>query len=111
MRTQIVEAAYPEPKRPRSLTGEQTPAHKAMLHAYELAFERMEKYRLVAYDACDRMYSDFPHIAKTPYAVYESVIESVDHRSDTTANARSALWGAGAETKGRAFKAALELVS
>ena len=112
MRQSIIEAAYPEPRRPRVLTiGDKSPAQKAMEHAYELSLARMQKYRLMAYDACDRLYSDFPHIAKTPYAAYQAVLEVVDHKSDTPANARNALWGEGSKLKQQAFKAALELVN
>lgn len=106
----VVLAAYPEPPRPRTLTGEMTPARERMLRAYDLTLERTKKYQLSAYNALDRLYDEFPAIARTPYAMVQCVAEVEDHRRNTAASSRSALFGSGQEAKTRALKAAQSLI-
>jgi phage/plasmid-like protein (TIGR03299 family) len=111
MRQAIVEAAYPEPLRPtRALTGVKTEHHQRMLRSYELMLEKTTRYRVAAYQETDKLYDEFPRIARTPYAVVQGVLAGEDHRRHTAANAHSALFGQGLDAKQRAYSKALEIV-
>ena len=76
---------------------------------YEKRQARVDRIKANAMERLDVFNQEFPHIAQTPWAVYNAVVETEDYRrgwdsSDTM------IFGSRAEAKIRAFQAGLALV-
>lgn len=120
----IMLKAYPNASRPSRLkltngiTADEVPAHvwtqilkdrESKRDEYEKRQARVDRIKANAMERLDIFNQEFPHIAQTPWAVYNAVVETEDYRrgwdtSDTM------LFGSRAEAKVRAFQAGLALV-
>lgn len=120
----IILKAYPNASRPARLklsdgiNADEVPAHvwtkiltdrEAKKDEYEKRQARVDRIKANANERLDIFNQEFPHLARTPWAVYNAVVETEDYRrgwdtSDTM------LFGSRAEAKVRAFKAGLAMV-
>lgn len=119
----ILEYVYPMPKVPRkmemlegleerdiailgALYDEATKAQAT----YEYYCNYAQVRRDAAVDLFERMGQDNPEVAGTAWAAYNAVVESADFRNGPDSMYVSALFGARAQEKRRAFAAALNYV-
>ena len=120
----IMLKAYPNASRPSRLklsdgiSADEVPAHvwtkilkdrEGKKDEYEKRQARVDRIKANAMERLDIFNQEFPHLAQTPWAVYNAVVETEDYRrgwdtSDTM------LFGSRAEAKVRAFQAGLALV-
>ena len=120
----IMLKAYPNASRPSRLklsdgiSADEVPAHvwtkilkdrESKKDEYEKRQARVDRIKANAMERLDVFNQEFPHIAQTPWAVYNAVVETEDYRrgwdsSDTM------IFGSRAEAKIRAFQAGLALV-
>jgi phage/plasmid-like protein (TIGR03299 family) len=122
---EIIEAAYPTPKKsnkavmlesfedPEKELADYTELLNEMTEAqagFEYWANRVEIFRSNATDLFKKFNDEQPAFANTPWAAYNAVVETEDYRSGKASLAESALWGARAAAKKRAFARALELV-
>lgn len=75
--------------------------------AWEYYCQRAITYRNSAKELLECMNDEHPSIANTAWAVYNAVVESADYRDGTDSVPVSALFGARANEKRRAFNAVL----
>jgi len=127
---QIVASAYPSASKPNRLrlsdgiTNDDVPANvwlrilndrKHPLEEYEKRQARVTRIRDNAYERIDAFNEGFSHLANTPWAVYNAIVETEDYRrgwdggKDKPASG-TALFGQRAEAKARAFNKALSFV-
>ena len=69
---------------------------------------RVERIRETAKEQYTRFNDEFTSLARTPWAVWQAVVETEDYRRGHKDSA-SAIYGQRAESKGRAFKTALQI--
>jgi hypothetical protein len=110
--THVLETAYPLPPEPDAALRVQDP--KRLAHAtrrYEYERDRQLGLRESVQHSYERFNSEQPHTAGSAWAVFNAVSEVEDHLRPGPARIRqrSAIFGAGAVTKRRAFQAALDL--
>ena len=120
----VIHTAYPNASRPARLNlsdgikADDVPAHvwakilkdrEGKLEQYEQRQARVQRIRDSAYELYNLFNEQHSHLARTPWAVYNAVVETEDYRrghdkSDTM------LFGSRAESKSKAFTKALSLV-
>ena len=76
---------------------------------YQRQKVRMEKIREGARERIDVFNQEYSQFANTGYAVYQGIVECEDYRRGWEGSG-TAVFGARAKTKARAFNTALELV-
>jgi len=121
----IISAAYPEPKKsakaellegykdPTEELAEYTELLNELTEAqanFEYWANRSQIFRDSATDLFERFNDEHPAFANTGWAAYNAVVETEDYRSGRTSMFESALWGARAAAKKRAFAQALSFV-
>ena len=119
----ILEQAYPTPKKPakaqlletafdeldiQALGDLYTEASEAVA-LWEYYCARAVTLRTAAKTLFEKINDEYPMIAGTPWAAYNAVVESADYRRGTETVQESALFGARAAEKKRAFHAAMEV--
>lgn len=117
---QILEFTYPYPSKPSkvaSLEGieEKDIALVGALYAeasqaaqlWEYYCERANIFRAGALELFSKINSEHPAIAGSAYALFNAVVESADYRTGSDSVSQSSLFGARAQEKKRAFKAAM----
>lgn len=119
----IIDIAYPPTSTPRRLTlsngitEDDVPKStwlqilndtKADRERYEKQKETDDRIRAGALERFHAFNDEFPNVANTPWAVWQAVVETEDFRNGH-ANSATAIFGARASRKARAFKAALAL--
>ena len=124
----IINAAYPEPPKPKNVQVVEdilrdTFFNNLQLDIYrglsqkemwEAAVERTYSLRSLASQLLDKFQDEYPLVAQTPWAAYNSVVECEDYRTgrgDEQDIAASALWGERAKAKVRAFRAAMTCIT
>ena len=120
----IVNAAYPSASRPSKLklsdgvTPDDDSAlswstilshRKGPMEEFEKRQARIKRIRESAYERIDVFNQEYPHFAKSPYAVYQAIVETEDYRRGHDASG-TALFGSRAEAKVKAFDKALSFV-
>lgn len=120
----IIETAYPYPPLPAkvALAEALTAADRAELgddyavqlegvdkakSTYEYYRGRTDVFRAGATELFGKLCDEYPPIANTAWAAYNAVVECEDYRNGGKGLLASALFGARAVTKARAFEAAL----
>lgn len=112
----VIEAAYPLPKRPKKavVLDEVTVDESELVgmlydeasHANQL-WEYYCQRALGLRDAASELFAkfndEFPKTANTGWAVYNAVVETADFRNGSDSVPVSAIWGARAQEKKRAF--------
>ncbi len=124
---EIIEAAYPLPKKPRAFRfADHNPdaigkslymAERERADGAEAGWKwqagRVEEFRNGAKSLLVKINDEFPRIAGTAWATVNAVTELADHRTgrdvDGKSKAMSATFGARAEEKDRAFRAAMAI--
>jgi len=121
--TEIMHSAYPEASAPRQLTlargisMDDVPAtvwsqlstkRMGLREEWEKRQARVTRIRDSAMEQYNRFNDEFTQLAKTPWAVWQAVVETEDYRRGHTLSA-SSIYGQRAEAKGRAFKKALSI--
>ena len=119
----IFTSAYPDASAPRQLTlargitMDDVPKHvwselsSKRMHLreeWERRQARVERIRETAKEQYTRFNDEFTSLARTPWAVWQAVVETEDYRRGHKDSA-SAIYGQRAESKGRAFKTALQI--
>ena len=119
----IITSAYPDASAPRQLTlargitMDDVPKHvwselsSKRMHLreeWERRQARVERIRETAKEQYTRFNDEFTSLARTPWAVWQAVVETEDYRRGHKDSA-SAIYGQRAESKGRAFKTALQI--
>jgi phage/plasmid-like protein (TIGR03299 family) len=121
----VLKAAYPTASQPRRLTlskdisADDVPAQiwtkllndkKALQEEYEKRVERVEIIRNGARERYDAFNDEFSNLARTPWAIWQAVVETEDYRKGHSDSA-TALFGSRADAKARAFTTARQLVT
>lgn len=121
----VIDAAYPLPKPTRRTKflqevagGDLTEEQRSLVLSLSSAPEKTQylaeaalEDRMLVRQNLDKFNDEFPAMARTPWAAYQAVTEAEDHlRRITSRAAAASVFGSRAETKKRAFAAALELV-
>jgi len=114
---QVFTAAYPDPARPKKL--DYLPENSDIVDLYEertaaeetFAYygSRAAAYRSAADELFGKFNEEFPVTAGTAWAAYNAVVEMEDFRNGGARSNQSALFGARATAKKRAFAAALAI--
>lgn len=119
--TEILLAAYPDASAPRQLTlargitpddvsanvwSDLASRRVHLREEWEKRQARVTRIRDTAMGQYNRFNDEFTELARTPWAVWQAVVETEDWRRGHTLSA-SAIYGQRAEAKGRAFKKAL----
>lgn len=117
----ILRAAYPEPATPRKVglykelvemqdVDQTTPEMQRLqrtAHNFEVFKAQVATYRDGAQQLYKKINDEYPAVAGTAWAAYNAVVECEDYRNGSDNIDESSLWGPRAETKKRAFSAAL----
>jgi hypothetical protein len=112
----VIEAAYPLPKEPAQDAPRDTEQTARWFDLHTRRYEARRDHQLgmreLVLTAYQRFNDEHPQHARSGWAVYNAVAEAEDHLRPGPARIRqrSAIFGAGAVTKRRAFSAALDLV-
>jgi len=121
----VINSAYPDASAPRRLTlakditADDVPASvwiklmgdkKELFEEFDRRKERVELIRNGARDRYNAFNDEFPHLARTPWAVWQAVVETEDYRKGHK-DSSTTLFGARAEAKARAFTTARQLVT
>jgi phage/plasmid-like protein (TIGR03299 family) len=122
---EIIDAAYPTPKKSSKAVmlesfenpEEELAGYTELLSeltesqaSFEYWANRAQIFRTSALDLFKKFNDEQPAFANTPWAAYNAVVETEDYRSGKASMVESALWGARAVAKKRAFAKAMELV-
>ena len=122
---EIVTAAYPDASKPNRLKltngikADDVGAavwtrilndRKANLEEYEKRQQRVDRIKANATERIEVFNDEFKHLANTPWAVYNAIVETEDYRRGWDGSGTS-LFGQRAEAKARAFNKALSYVS
>ena len=91
---------------PDSIPASMAAKYTVMLTNYEKGKERVDLLRAGAHTLYEKFNDEHSHLAKTAWAIYNAIVETEDYRRGGNAQ-ESALFGARARTKVRAFRAAL----
>ena len=117
----IMNSAYPNASAPRQLTlargitaddvsaevwSDVTSRRLHLREEWEKRQARVDRIRGTAMEQYNRFNDEFTDLARTPWAVWQAVVETEDYRRGHTLSA-STIYGQRAEAKGRAFKTAL----
>ena len=120
----VVKSAYPDASEPRRLTlaKDITPDQisggvwakllsekKDLVEEYDKRVERVESIRKIARERYDVFNDEFTDLAKTPWAIWQAIVETEDYRKGHTDSSTS-VFGTRAEAKIRAFNKAKSLV-
>lgn len=119
---EILLAAYPVPPEPKKVglfkelttLGTVPPNDAAMQklarvqHTYEVFSKQVATHRDGARQLIQKINDEYPNVANTAWAAYNGVVECEDYRNGSENIGESALWGPRAQTKVRAFNAALQ---
>jgi hypothetical protein len=120
----IMNYAYPTASQPTRLklsaniTADDVPANvwlrilndkKEQREEWEKRQSRVDRVRDSAMERLDIFNQEFHGLAQTPWAVYNSIVETEDYRRGHDSSATT-LFGSRAEAKARAFNKALDLV-
>ena len=120
----VVKSAYPDASEPRRLTlaKDITPDQisggvwakllsekKDLVEEYGKRVERVESIRKIARERYDVFNDEFTDLAKTPWAIWQAIVETEDYRKGHTDSSTS-VFGTRAEAKIRAFNKAKSLV-
>tara|TARA_R110002020_G_scaffold62635_2_gene167393 strand:+ start:99 stop:1154 length:1056 start_codon:yes stop_codon:yes gene_type:complete len=121
----VLKSAYPDASQPRRLTlakditADDVPHSvwvklmgdkKELVEEYEKRVERVETIREGAKERYNAFNDEFSNLARTPWAIWQAVVETEDYRKGHT-DSSTALFGARAEAKARAFATARKLVT
>jgi hypothetical protein len=121
----VIKAAYPDASAPRRLTlakditADDVPANiwvklmgdkKELIEEFDKRRQRVELIRTGAKERYAAFNDEFPNLARTPWAVWQAVVETEDYRKGHK-DSSTTLFGARAEAKARAFSAARKLVT
>ena len=122
---QVLKSAYPDASQPRRLTlakdikADDVPAHiwtklmadkKELFEEYDKRRERVESIREGARERYNAFNDEFSNLARTPWAIWQAVVETEDYRKGHTDSSTS-LFGSRADSKARAFTTARKLVT
>ena len=122
---QVLKSAYPDASQPRRLTlakdikADDVPAHvwsklmadkKDLFEEYDKRRERVESIREGAKERYNAFNDEFSNLARTPWAIWQAVVETEDYRKGHT-DSSTALFGSRADAKARAFATARKLVT
>jgi len=122
--TKVIEATYPDAPRPRQLTmargiemkdlpteawGDLTKKRLTLRSEWEKRQSRVSRIRDTALEQYDRFNDEFTTLARTPWALWQAIVETEDYRRGHALSS-SAVFGQRAEAKSRAFTEALSLV-
>jgi phage/plasmid-like protein (TIGR03299 family) len=120
----VVKSAYPDASEPRRLTlaKDITPDQisggvwakllsekKDLVEEYDKRVERVESIRKIARERYDVFNDEFTDLAKTPWAIWQAIVETEDYRKGHNDSSTS-VFGTRAEAKIRAFNKAKSLV-
>lgn len=125
----IISAAYPLPKRQPDARYTDNPkeinklfgegelaenlfavANKAQAH-FERVHEVMTARREFATELYETINTDYPDIARTPWAAYNAVVEAADYRNGRGLVEASALFGARSKEKAKAYNKAVAVMA
>ena len=121
----VIKSAYPDASAPRRLTlskditADDVPANiwvklmgdkKELVEEFDKRRQRVEPIRTGARERYAAFNDEFPNLARTPWAVWQAVVETEDYRKGHK-DSSTTLFGARAEAKARAFSAARKLVT
>ena len=121
----VIKSAYPDASPPRRLTlskditADDVPASvwvklmgdkKELFEEFEQRKARVELIRDGARERYDAFNDEFTHLARTPWAVWQAVVETEDYRKGHK-DSSTALFGTRADAKARAFTTARQLVT
>jgi hypothetical protein len=120
---QVLEFTYPYPKRPSKVTSLEGIDEKdialvgalyveanAANELWQYYCERADAFRSGAVELFNKINDEHPAIAGSAYALFNAVVESADYRAGSDSVISSSIFGARAQEKKRAFKAAMDLV-
>ena len=122
--TKIINAAYRDASRPRKLslsqdiTADDVPATvwSRLLNdkaewkkQYETRQEAVEVRRRAAWERLNVFNEEYSHLANTPWAGWQAVVETEDYRRGHADAISSPIFGDRADNKARAFEAALKV--
>tara|TARA_R110002020_G_scaffold336981_1_gene552471 strand:- start:2851 stop:3906 length:1056 start_codon:yes stop_codon:yes gene_type:complete len=122
---QVLKSAYPDASQPRRLTlanditADDVPSHiwtklmgdkKELFEEYEKRRERVESIRAGAMERYNAFNDEFSNLARTPWAIWQAVVETEDYRKGHT-DSSTTLFGSRADAKARAFTTARKLVT
>ena len=120
----VVKSAYPDASEPRRLTlakdisadqisggvwAKLLSEKKDLVEEYNKRVERVESIRKLARERYDVFNDEFTDLAKTPWAIWQAIVETEDYRKGHTDSSTS-VFGTRAEAKIRAFNTAKNLV-
>ena len=121
----VLKSAYPDASQPRRLTlakdisADDVPAgvwmkllgdKKELQEEYEKRVERVTAIRDGARERYNAFNDEFTNLARTPWAIWQAVVETEDYRKGHSDSA-TALFGSRADAKARAFTTARQLVT
>ena len=121
----VLKSAYPDASQPRRLTlakdisADDVPAgvwmkllgdKKELQEEYEKRVERVTTIRDGARERYNAFNDEFSNLARTPWAIWQAVVETEDYRKGHSESA-TALFGSRADAKARAFTTARQLVT
>ena len=121
----VLKSAYPDASQPRRLTlakditADDVPADvwrkllgdkKELNEEYLKRVERVEIIRKAAKERYDVFNDEFSNLARTPWAIWQAIVETEDYRKGHSESA-TALFGSRADAKARAFTTARQLVT
>lgn len=119
----IVEQTYPTPKKPTKvdlvdgvsddeilLLGDLYDQASKANETWLYYCSRVDVFRSAAVWLFEKISDEYPGIAGTAWAAYNAVVESADYRNGSDTVPTSTLFGARAQEKRRAFKAATQFI-
>ena len=83
---------------------------KDLLEEFDRRKDRVELIRKGARERYNAFNDEFPNLARTPWAIYNAIVETEDYRKGHK-DSSTTLFGARAEAKARAFTTARQLVT
>jgi len=124
----VIKSAYPDPSRTnrmkmvKGITPDDVSKANwlqilndkdASQQAYDLSVERIARIRNGAWERYDIFNQDFARLARTPWAIWQAVVETEDYRKGKMdgSSAKAVLYGNRAEAKARSFTTALQLAT
>jgi len=121
----VLRSAYPDASQPRRLTlskditADDVPADvwrkllgdkKELNEEYLKRVDRVKIIRNAAKERYDVFNDEFSNLARTPWAIWQAIVETEDYRKGHSESA-TALFGSRADAKARAFTTARQLVT
>lgn len=121
----VLNAAYPNPRKPKKMEMIEANFDEADIVAlgqiyteaseaatsWEYYCNRASGFRSAAKGLFDKINTEHPNIANTPWAIYNAIVECADYRNGSETVSESSVFGPRAQEKRRAYAAAVEVTT